>query len=254
MLKICLMFFIYTHLHASDGKAALTLQSLENFKPFLTQIAVCLHTGHQNELTSLILTKEESDNDDESVASMSLTCDESDWGRYRISTLNEQQKYHRLPQLVHRVFLQSTCTFKVCRLPVSSEDLLVINGQLISASAQQTIGSVQQKDACVSHQDLINVSTDRCILQQWSNPHQTSWDFFGMHYKIPTRMKYVKAFVYLVTARMKLMVFIQEWSKPQQILIWTACIRGAKRKAPYFEVHELDLGDFLNSKTITENL
>ena len=82
----------------------------------------------------------------------------------------------------------------------------------------------------------------------------TSWDFFGMHYKIPTRMKYVKAFVYLVTARMKLMVFIREWSKPHQILIWTACIRGAKRKAPYFEVHELDLGDFLNSKTITENL
>ena len=71
----------------------------------------------------------------------------------------------------HRVFLQSTCTFKVCRLPVSSEDLLDINGQLISASAQQTIGSVQQKDACVSHQDLINVSTDRCMCVS-SRPYQ----------------------------------------------------------------------------------
>ncbi|KAK3780283.1 hypothetical protein RRG08_006189 [Elysia crispata] len=47
----------------------------------------------------------------------------------------------------------------------------------------------------------------------------TSWDFFGMHYKISPRMKYVKAFVYLETARMKLMVFIQERSKPHQILI-----------------------------------
>ncbi|KAK3780284.1 hypothetical protein RRG08_006190 [Elysia crispata] len=51
-------------LPASDGKAILTLQSLENFKPFLTQIAVYLHTGHQNELTSLILTNEKSDNGD----------------------------------------------------------------------------------------------------------------------------------------------------------------------------------------------
>ena len=66
-------------LPASDGKTTLTLQSLENFKPSLTEIADCLHTGRQHELTSLTLTKEKPDNDD-SVASGPLTCNESNGG------------------------------------------------------------------------------------------------------------------------------------------------------------------------------
>ena len=89
----------------------------------------------------------------------------------------------------------------------------------------------------------------------------TSWDFFGMHNKNLTRMKYVKAFFFIsghsqieadgIHSR------VEQASSNIEIFTtskWAAYIRGAKRKAPYFEVPVLDQGHFLNIKSISEKL
>ncbi|KAK3791627.1 hypothetical protein RRG08_058009 [Elysia crispata] len=111
-------------------------------------------------------------------------------------------------------------------VPVSSEDLLTIKEELISASSQQTIGSVQQTDAYVSHPDLINVfvsTVDKDVTECYIQ-------------SIHTRVKQASINTDIFTSQ------------------WAACIGGAKRKAPYFEVLELDQGDFLNIISISEKL